>query len=216
MINILIADNSILIQLGIKSLLNEESQFNFINEATTKEELIAFNKEKKPDVIIVDLESLFVNELEVSLIKKQNKNASILGISKLISKKTIVNYLNSGVTSFLLKECDKNEIIDAINSTAQGLRFLCGKIAHAIACNEEINLTPNYLKQVSCEGLVVSEREIEVIKYIAEGFSNKQIADAMYLSTHTINTHRKNIMNKLGINNTAGIVMFAVRNNILN
>ncbi len=216
MINILIADNSVLIQLGIKSLLKEIKEFNFINAANTKEELIALNKEIKPDIIIVDLESLFVNELEVSFIKKQNKNVFILGISKHISKQNIVNYLKSGVTSFLLKECDKNEIIDAINSTAQGLRFLCGKIAHAIASNEEINLTPNYLKQISCEGLVVSEREIEVIKFIAEGLSNKQIADAMYLSTHTINTHRENIMNKLGINNTAGIVMFAVRNNILN
>ena len=216
MINILIADNSVLIQLGIKALLNEEKQFNFINDATEKEELFKLNKENKPDVIIVDLESLFINELELSYIKKQNKKVFILGISKQVSKKMILGYLNSGVTSFLLKECDKNEIIDAIYSTAKGQRFLCGKIAHAIACNEEINLTPNYLKQVSCEGLVVSEREIEVIKYIAEGLSNKQIADAMFLSTHTINTHRKNIMNKLGINNTAGIVMFAVRNNILN
>ena len=61
----------------------------------------------------------------------------------------------------------------------------------------------------------MSEREIEVIKHISNGLSNKQIADTMCLSTHTVNTHRKNIMNKLGVNNTAGIVMYAVKTNLV-
>ena len=71
------------------------------------------------------------------------------------------------------------------------------------------------IRTYSCEGFGVTEREIEIIKYIAEGLSNKQIADKLSLSTHTVNTHRKNIMNKLDVNNTAGIVMFAVKNQLL-
>lgn len=215
MINLVIADSSILIRLGIKTLLQDEDTFNFMNDATTKEELILNNKNLKPDLIIVDLESLMLNESEIGLLKKQNKKVKILGISKNISKKIINHYLNQGVTSFLLKDCDKTEITEAIKSTLHGFRFLCGKIAHALSTNDEALLTSEYFKKVSCEGLIVSEREIEVIVHISNGLSNKQIADTMCLSTHTVNTHRKNIMNKLGVNNTAGIVMYAVRNNLL-
>ena len=68
---------------------------------------------------------------------------------------------------------------------------------------------------MGCDGIPVTEREIDIIRGIAEGLSNKLIADKLNLSTHTVNTHRKNIMNKLGVNNTAGIVMFAVKNQLL-
>jgi DNA-binding NarL/FixJ family response regulator len=215
MVKLIIGDSSILIRLGIKTLLNDTIGFNFLADANSKEELFLNNKNLKPDLLIVDLESLMINESEIGLIKKQNKKVKILGISKNITKKTINHYLNQGVTSFLLKDCDKEEITDAINSTLQGLRFLCGKIAHALSTNDLTLLTPEQMKLVSCEGLIVSEREVEVIKHISNGLSNKQIADTMCLSTHTVNTHRKNIMNKLGVNNTAGIVMYAVRNNLL-
>ena len=79
----------------------------------------------------------------------------------------------------------------------------------------EIKITPAYVKRISCEGLAVSEREVEIIKHIAFGLSNKQIADKLCISLHTVNTHRKNIMQKLHVNNTAGVVMFAVKNNLL-
>ena len=215
MVNLVIADSSILIRLGIKALLHDEETFSFMDDSATKEELLFNNKTSKPDLIIVDLESLMLNETDIGLLKKQNKKVKILGISKGISKKIINHYLNQGVTSFLLKECDKEEITEAIKSTFHGFRFLCGKIAHALSTTDEALLTTDYFKKVSCEGLIVSEREIEVIKHISNGLSNKQIADTMCLSTHTVNTHRKNIMNKLGVNNTAGIVMYAVRYNLL-
>jgi DNA-binding NarL/FixJ family response regulator len=71
-------------------------------------------------------------------------------------------------------------------------------------------------KKISCAGIEITSREIEIIKLITQGNSNKEIADQLFLSLHTVNTHRKNIMNKLGINNTAGLVMFAIKNEILN
>jgi len=215
MITILIADTSILIQLGIKALFNDSQDFNFISDASTKDELLLQNKNLKPKLIIVDFESLLVNEHELNLLKKQNKKVKFLGISKTTSKSIINSYINNGVTSFLLKDCDKEEFIQAIYSTIEGNRFLCGKIAHTLSVEDDIILSPTDMKNISCEGLVVSEREAEVIRFISEGLSNKQIADMMCLSTHTVNTHRKNIMSKLGVNNTAGIVMYAVKNKLL-
>jgi DNA-binding CsgD family transcriptional regulator len=71
------------------------------------------------------------------------------------------------------------------------------------------------IAEFSCEPVVISERELEVIKYIAEGYTNNEIAEKLFLSPHTVNTHRKNIMQKLGVNNTAAIVMYAVKSQLV-
>ena len=89
-------------------------------------------------------------------------------------------------------------------------RFMCGKITSAVLDEKIGNVT-----EYSCEGFNISEREMEIIKLIAEGLSNKEVAEKLFLSAHTVTTHRKNIMNKLGINNTAGLVLFAVRENLV-
>lgn len=86
---------------------------------------------------------------------------------------------------------------------------MCGKIVTDILQDATETTTS------TCEGLNISEREMEIIKLVAEGFSNKEVADKLFLSTHTVTTHRKNIMNKLGVNNTAGLVLFAVRENLI-
>jgi DNA-binding CsgD family transcriptional regulator len=78
-----------------------------------------------------------------------------------------------------------------------------------------VDISRPVLDKVSCQGLGITDRELDVIRLISEGLSNKLIADKLELSTHTVNTHRKNIMTKLDIPNTAGIVMFAVKNNLL-
>ncbi|MCD6066556.1 MAG: two component transcriptional regulator, LuxR family [Bacteroidetes bacterium] len=215
MIKLLIADNCILIREGFKALLSDITNFEFVGEAENNTQLKEMNNLFKPDVLIIDCYSLLTGNSELKALKRSNKNLRILAITQLISKNEISSFLNGEVTSYLLKECDREEIIDAIHETQKGKRFLCGKIAHVLSSPEEIVPSPAYMKSVSCEGITVTEREADVIRYISEGLSNKQIADKLFLSTHTVNTHRKNIMNKLGVNNTAGIVMYAVKNNLL-
>ena len=80
---------------------------------------------------------------------------------------------------------------------------------------DELEIMKPKLDKVSCQGLGITDRELDVIRLISEGLSNKLIADKLELSTHTVNTHRKNIMSKLNLPNTAGIVMFAVKNKLL-
>ena len=123
--------------------------------------------------------------------------------------------LNSKINGLLLHECDKSEIMEAINASLTKNRFVCSKILSLLTAEEEIKKTNSYIKTLKCNGLMVSEREIDVIVEISLGLSNKQIAEKLCLSQHTVNTHRKNIMQKLGVNNTAGIVMFAVKNKLL-
>jgi DNA-binding NarL/FixJ family response regulator len=136
-------------------------------------------------------------------------------ITELLPKKELTAVLESGVSSYLLKECDKAEILEAINSCIKGEKFICGKIISLLSASPEIVTNNSFIKSLGCDGVPVTDREIDIIRGIAEGLSNKLIADKLKLSTHTVNTHRKNIMSKLGVNNTAGIVMFAVKNQLL-
>ncbi len=214
MIKILVADNSVLVREGFKSLLRDMPAFS-IEEVAENNGLIGALKKYKPHVLVIDPVSFDINSSQVAELKKQFQNLNILAITNMLSREEISSFLTSGVTGYLLKDCDKQEICQAIENTSNGNRFLCGKIADVLLTVTEIKITPAYTKKISCEGMVVSEREIEIIKLIASGLPNKQIADKLCLSLHTINTHRKNIMQKLHVNNTAGVVMFAVKNNLL-
>ncbi len=168
-----------------------------------------------PDILILDFYSFNLSPADIKLLSRKKKNLKVLAITEALSKNEMNTALNSGVDSYLLKECDREEIIEAIVATLNNERFLCGKITSVLTSVPEVVDTKAMIRTYACEGFGVTEREIEIIKHIAEGLSNKQIADKLSLSTHTVNTHRKNIMNKLDVNNTAGIVMFAVKNQLL-
>jgi DNA-binding NarL/FixJ family response regulator len=123
---------------------------------------------------------------------------------------TLVNALRAGITSYIKKDCSMSEVLEAIDVTGQGGTFFCGQILDAIR-RESIDITDLESLDFTCDPVVLTEREIEVLVFISEGMTNVQIAEKLFLSNHTVNTHRKNIMQKLGVNNTASIVMYAVK-----
>jgi DNA-binding NarL/FixJ family response regulator len=209
-IRITIADSHFLSRKGLVVLLTENSDFNLLAEALSTADLINQSKFYKPDLIIIDYTSVNFSLDGLQQIVKKYPKAKLLAITELQSNEIISKGFKIGITSHLLKDCDQDEIVEAIYKTAKGEKFMCGKIANAILQEKSIHVS-----EYSCEGMNISEREMEIITLIAEGYSNKEVADKLFLSTHTITTHRKNIMNKLGVNNTAGLVLFAVRENLI-
>ncbi|MEO8759298.1 MAG: response regulator transcription factor [Bacteroidia bacterium] len=212
MLTIIVADNSVLTREGFKAVMQGSYSVN-INEVTEKANLLSALKKHKPQILVIDTVSIQITPTDIIQIKNQFKTLQILAISPMLPKEEISSLLNAGITSFLLKECDKQEICDAIDNTQNGTRFLCGQIIDALTADADVYIKT--FKKASCEGFAISEREIEIIKNIARGLSNKQIAEKLFLSFHTVHTHRKNVMQKLRVNNTAGVVMFAVKNNLL-
>ena len=216
MIKVLIADKNFLSRVGLELLVGELKGFELVPSVCgDKEDLINQLYLSKPNLLIADFISLGISAEELKVLTKKYSRTKFLVITELLSKKELNNVLESGVTSFLLKDCDKIEILEAINSTIKGEKFVCGKIISFLSASPEIVTNNSFIKSLGCDGIPVTEREIDIIRGIAEGLSNKLIADKLKLSTHTVNTHRKNIMNKLGVNNTAGVVMFAVKNQLL-
>jgi len=216
MISVLIADKNYLSRLGLFTLLNESPNFEVdYTEEDNLDALIQIIKKQKPKILVLDFQSLNFSSSQIAIISKTFKKLQILAITDFLAKNEMQNALDNGVRSYLLKECDKDEIIEALHATYNNERFLCGKVAFYLTSTENFETLKPHLEHVSCAGLGITDRELDVIRLISEGLSNKLIADKLDLSTHTVNTHRKNIMTKLNIPNTAGIVMFAVRNKLL-
>ena len=207
-IKILLADNSFLIREGIKTILAGHKDLKIVAETESGSEL--FSLLKKPihfDVIILDYNTISSEELQ-KLINHPG-NFKILCLTNHNTSDIIARAVESGINSHIFKDCDKQEIIDAVYATAKGEKFFCGKVLEAITEKDKSSQT------FSCQAVNISNRESEIIKLIAEGLTNKEIADKLCLSSHTITTHRKNIMGKLGISNTAGLVLYAIKENIV-
>ncbi|MBS1653142.1 MAG: response regulator transcription factor [Bacteroidetes bacterium] len=216
MVKVLIADKNFLSRTGLELLVGELKGFELVPSIcgdikALKQQL----KLSRPELLIVDFVSLGISVNELPKLILQYNKTRFLAISELLPKDELSAVLASGTTSYLLKECDKSEILEAINSTIKNQKFICGKIASVLTTEAEVNINNTFIKQLNCVGINVTQREIDIIRCIAEGLSNKMIAEKLLLSNHTVNTHRKNIMAKLGVNNTAGIVMFAVKNHLL-
>ncbi|MBI3502919.1 MAG: response regulator transcription factor [Bacteroidetes bacterium] len=210
-IKILIADNSFLIREGFRSIINENSDFKLIGEADKAEVLAEKLLLHRPNVLVLDYASSFFCIDDISVIHQKFPEVNILAVTNPQSKAIISKAIANGIISHLLKDCGRDEIIEAIYSTAKGEKFFCGKIVDGVLKEKEANSSEG----VSCDGIKLSAREIEIIQLVSEGLSNKEIAERLFLSVHTVTTHRKNIMSKLGVNNTAGLVMFAIKQNLL-
>ena len=216
MIKVLIADKNFLSRIGLELLVGELKGFDLVPSVCgDKQDLKNQLQLSKPNLLVADFNSLGISTDELKILTKKYSRTKFLVITEILSKKEYSKILESGITSYLLKDCDKIEILEAINSTIKGEKFVCGKIISLLTSSPEINTSNSFIKSLGCDGFPVTEREIDIIREIAEGLSNKLIADKLKLSTHTVNTHRKNIMAKLSVNNTAGIVMFAVKNQLL-
>lgn len=207
------ADTSYLSRKGFESLLHENTDFESVGEVQTIVDLTDQLRLYRPNILVVDYHSIEFKIENIRHIVKTSVHTKVLAITPALPKELMSKALDSTVTSHLLKDCDKEEIIEALYKTAKGEKFICGKILDILVAEPKESITTAYA--ASCDGVNVTDREMEIISLVAEGYSNKQIADKLFLSTHTVTTHRKNIMGKLKVNNTAGLVLYAVRNNLL-
>ena len=213
-IKVAVADIGFLVCEGLKSLVGSVSVFKFSGSASTMDELEEILEKKSPHVLLIDQTSTEFGS-SLAFVRDRFPLVQVIAINNKADKSTILAGLDDGATSYLLKECDRAEITEAIETTAAREKFFCGKITDCLLAGET---QPDKALQrdfVSCQGVRISLRELEIIRLISEGYSTKEIAEMLFLSTHTVTTHRKNILAKLNVNNTAGLVMYAVKNSLL-
>jgi DNA-binding NarL/FixJ family response regulator len=209
-VSIALADSSPVFRMGLLSLLNSAGNYGLIGEASDPEEMKDLLTSFRPDVLIVDFLSEGFSVDDIVEVKRIAPSVKLLAITPQQSGSVLINALRAGIDSYIKKNCSIGEVMEAIQETAEGGRFFCGRILEAIRA-ESIDVEELVPVDYTCDPVGLSNREAEVITLIAEGFTNALIAERLFISAHTVNTHRKNIMQKLGVNNTAALVMYAVK-----
>lgn len=221
-IKIVVAGDNYLFTKGMECLIEESEHFELAGTVLNEIELIDKLSNKQANVLAIDVSSVGWTEDILKRVMKYAPGLRILAFNTVQQRNEVSMILGNGITSYLLLCCDKEEITEALLKTAKGERFLCGKVLDVLIKTDRQQLVANSSVDKGCPlynvcgGVNISEREMEIVRCVAEGLSNQEIADKLFLSVHTVNTHRKNIMSKLGINNTAGLVMYAVRNQLIN
>lgn len=207
---IILADAQYLTRLGLRYLLSQRDSFRIVAEASDEEELLELLDTSPGSLIILDYNQPDSFSYETILhIRAKSPNSNILIISGDNDKSNIYQVLEHGVNSFLTKACDEEEIFDAVEATAKGERFFCGKVLDMIM--ERSFGKPGQ----ECAPTPLTPREIEIVRLTARGLIAKEIADVLSLSPHTIYTHRKNIMKKLKLNSSSELVLYAVNNGMI-
>ena len=213
--NLLLADSQSLSRLGLRTLLAQAPGVDSVTEAEDQDSMLEALASAAVDVVLIDFTSQGFGIDSVVEISRKHPHVGTLAITPDQNARTLANAVQAGVRSYVKKSCSLEEIINAVSDTAKGERFFCGQVLDRLR-RESVDLDSLIDNDFGCEPVVISERESEIIALIAEGMTNTQIAEKLFLSGHTVGTHRKNIMQKLGVNNTAALVMYAVKTGMVN
>lgn len=208
-ITVIIADTAFLIRKGLRTLIKENNAFEYVTEVVNAKSLNAELKNQLPDVLIVDhcCDDCFSLKV-ISKIKHSYPSLNILVISHEKTADEIKKIIGIGIKNYLLKDCDEEEIIDAIKACARGDKYFCGQIIDVLL-EREISIKDH------CATGGITEREIDVIKELVSGKRPKEIADSLSISYYTVVTHKKNIYKKLGINHSIELAQYAIKTGLM-
>jgi DNA-binding NarL/FixJ family response regulator len=214
-IKILIVDDHEVVRDGLKNILLSLNNMAIAGEAANGEDAISMYDSLKPDLVIMDISMPGMNGIEATrIIKENDPNAKILILTMHDNQEYLNQIIRSGAKGFVLKNTDKEELLDAVKTVAGGENFFSKDISKLIIDNY-IRSAKETDKNEGYKEVPLTKREIEILKYIAEGNSNQEIANKLYISYNTVDTHRKNIMHKLSIKNTAGLVRYAIEKGLI-
>jgi len=209
-LRVLLADDHGIVLGGIRSVL-ERAGMKVIAEAKDGREAVKIAAAEAPDLVLMDISMPGMNGIEATRqITAERPGVKVLCVSMHSDSKFVTAALESGARGYLLKERAVEELLGAIRTVMAGRTFVCPQIAGSVTRSG--SQTASGVATWSTPQLTGRERE--VLQLIAEGHSNKSIADLLCVSTKTVSTHRQNIMNKLNIHNAAGLTRYAIRRGV--
>lgn len=212
-VRILIADDHTILRAGIRSLLSMVSNFEVIGEAECGKSTILYAGQLKPDIIISDLSMPKTNGTEaIQRIKSRYPEIKILVLTVHKTEEHVHGALKAGADGYVLKDDNSDELIQAINNLLAGKTHLSSSICSNVVMGYLAD-TRNKNNSTSSEQLTIRERE--VIKLIAEGYRNKDVAEYLSISLKTVEKHRSNMMKKLDLHSTSSITSYAIKNDLV-
>ncbi len=203
---IFIVDDHQMIIEGLKSLLQNEESIELVGSATSAEKCLQFFKMHPCDVILMDINLPDTNGIELcEIITKKYPMVKVIALSTFTQGTYVRKMIENGANGYLLKNADKHEILKAITTVINSQNYLTHEAEIALRYeNEQQSKLPKLTK-----------RESEVLSLIANGLTNHQISEKLFISIDTVDSHRKNLHSKLNVNNTAMLIKFANENNLI-
>lgn len=212
-LTVLIADDHGVVRKGLRLLLEEYPELAVVGEAANGREAVRLATELGPDIVLMDVAMPLLNGIEAAeQIRKANHQTGIIMLTMHADESYLLRALNAGVKGYLLKESAEDDLLRAVKTVSQGRPFFSPAITQT--------LLEDYMRVLKQEGLsdsfeLLTPREKEVLQLLAEGKTNKEVAGVLDVSLYTAESHRTNLMQKLGLHNTAEIVLYAVRKNLV-
>lgn len=211
LIRVILTDDHNIIREGLRSLLEDDEETEVVGEASNGKELLALLEHTPADVVLLDINMPVMDGYEAAKqVTERFPDTKVLALSMLNSEPFVQKMMENGASGYILKNTGKAELRSAIKLVAEGSQFMCADLAirflHKSSAPEDVSDKPNR------GGNVLSKRELEVLGLIAEGFTNAEIADKLFTSKRTIETHRQNILEKTNAKNTANLVKYAIQN----
>lgn len=211
-ISILVADDHSVVRYGLCSILNSVENFKVVAEAQNGSETIALYKEHRPDVCFIDITMPDLNGIETCRnIKKMYPNARIIIMTIHLSEDYLNEVLSAGASGYMLKNAGKQEIIDNIGKVMNGEKVFSKAVSDLMA---ESFLKKHEAPEQRPVAEALTKREKEILKLIIEGKTNQAIGEQLFISPRTVETHRANLMHKLGVKNTAALVRKAIKHDL--
>lgn len=211
MINVLLAEDHLILRDGIKALLKDHPDIHVVAEASNGKEVQSLLMDSAIDLLILDINMPEMDGIQTAEFVKDNyKNIKVLILSMLEQEKYVTKSFEAGALGYILKTTGKDELVNAIKTVANGNPYISHKISANMLKNMNYSLRDEDRTEVD-----LSPRELEILNLIAEGYTNSEIADQIFTSKRTVETHRKNLIDKTGTKNTAALIKFAIVNGIL-
>ena len=216
MIKVFLVDDHIMFREGLKNLIKKESDIDIIGEAEDGITALKMIKTLKPNVAIVDISLPGLNGIELTAqIKKVLPDVKILILSMHSDAYFAINAIKNGAKGYILKEDSFELLIDAIKTVDRNQLSISPALNEFFIHKKSDDLYKKSDESYDKLNELLTEREIQILQLIAEGYTNSQIADKLFISSGTVDTHRKNLMKKLNIHNISGLVKFAIKHKII-
>jgi two-component system response regulator NreC len=208
---ILLVDDHQIIVDGLKSLLKNSDEILVAGEANNGREALRLLELINIDVMLMDIDMPVMNGIDaLKEIRRRGKEVKVIILSMHQEAGMIKSLMNLGANGYLLKSSSQEEVIDAIQKVATGKSYFSAEVTYSL-----LNKDQNMYRDSSPQIELLTDRESEIVQLIAEGFSNKEIGNKLFISHRTVDTHRTNIMKKLNVSNIAGLISYAIKNGIV-
>ena len=212
-IRIVLADDHKLMRSGLRVLLEQQPDFTVVGEASDGRDAVALVASLRPDVLVMDIGMPSLNGIEAAAqITQSHPEAAIVMLSMHSDESYVLRALKAGAKGYLLKDSAEADLIRAVHAVADGKSFFSPAVSKV--------LLDDYVRKLQRSGTedpydLLTPREREVLQLVAEGKSNKEVAQLLNLSVYTIETHRSNIMEKLNLHGVPELILYAVRKGII-